>query len=62
MLRDMFCAGRVTAEDLKRTQKACGGAIVASARDMRPECLGKAACFEEQQVGADRFNIFTGLY
>lgn len=25
--RDMFCAGRVVEEDLKRTQKACGGSI-----------------------------------
>lgn len=26
--RGMFCAGRVADEDLKRTMKACGGAIV----------------------------------
>ena len=25
--RDMFCAGRVPEEDLKRTMKACGGSI-----------------------------------
>lgn len=56
----MFCAGRVTVEDMKRTQKACGGAIASSARDLRPECLGRAENFEECQVGADRFNIFTG--
>jgi len=28
--REMFCAGRVPEEDLKRTMKACGGAIVVS--------------------------------
>lgn len=26
--RDMFCAGRVPDEDLKRTMKACGGAVM----------------------------------
>lgn len=58
----MFCAGRVTVEDMKRTQKACGGAIASSTRDLRPECLGSAENFEECQVGADRFNIFTGNF
>merc|ERR1712106_220186 len=28
--RDMFCAGRVAEEDLNRTMKSCGGAIVSS--------------------------------
>lgn len=58
--RDMFCAGRVAEEDLKRTQRACGGAVAASARDLGATVLGSAASFEERQVGAERFNIFTG--
>lgn len=58
--RDMFCAGRVTEEDLRRTQRACGGAVLSSVRDLAPEALGACAHFEERQVGGERYNFFTG--
>ncbi|XP_039761972.1 T-complex protein 1 subunit eta isoform X2 [Pararge aegeria] len=58
--RDMFCAGRVTEEDLRRTQRACGGAVLSSVRDMKPDALGHCAEFSERQVGGERYNIFTG--
>ncbi|CAH0698413.1 unnamed protein product [Spodoptera exigua] len=58
--RDMFCAGRVPDEDLKRTQRACGGAVLSSVRDLAPEALGACAHFTEKQVGGERYNIFTG--
>ncbi|CAK1587957.1 unnamed protein product [Parnassius mnemosyne] len=58
--RDMFCAGRVPAEDMKRTQRACGGAVLSSVRDMKPESLGCCQHFTEKQVGGERYNIFTG--
>uniref|UniRef100_A0A2H1VH44 T-complex protein 1 subunit eta n=1 Tax=Spodoptera frugiperda TaxID=7108 RepID=A0A2H1VH44_SPOFR len=58
--RDMFCAGRVPDEDLKRTQRACGGAVLSSVRDLAPEALGHCAHFTEKQVGGERYNIFTG--
>ncbi|CAH0730728.1 unnamed protein product, partial [Brenthis ino] len=58
--RDMFCAGRVTEEDLRRTQRACGGAVLSSVRDLRAEALGHCKEFVERQVGGDRYNIFTG--
>ncbi|CAG5076130.1 Similar to CCT7: T-complex protein 1 subunit eta (Gallus gallus) [Cotesia congregata] len=32
--RDMFCAGRVPDEDLKRTMKACGGAVITTVNDI----------------------------
>ncbi|XP_034948166.1 T-complex protein 1 subunit eta [Chelonus insularis] len=58
--RDMFCAGRVVDEDLKRTMKACGGAIVTTVNDINDSVLGKCEEFEERQIGGERFNIFTG--
>ncbi len=60
--RDMFCAGRVTEEDLKRTMKACGGAIQTTVESLatEPSALGTCALFEEEQIGSDRYNIFTG--
>lgn len=58
--RDMFCAGRVVDEDLKRTMKACGGVIVATTYDLNDSVLGKCESFEEKQIGGDRFNIFSG--
>ncbi|CAG4936812.1 unnamed protein product [Parnassius apollo] len=58
--RDMFCAGRVPAEDMKRTQRACGGAVLSSVRDVKPDSLGRCQHFTEKQVGGERYNIFTG--
>ncbi|KAI8129871.1 T-complex protein 1 subunit eta [Lucilia cuprina] len=58
--RDMFCAGRVPDEDLKRTMKACGGAVMTTANDINPNVLGQCDYFEERQVGGERFNVFQG--
>lgn len=58
--RDMFCAGRVPDEDLKRTLKACGGAVMTTANDINSSVLGQCSLFEEIQIGSDRFNIFKG--
>ncbi|KAF7987714.1 hypothetical protein HCN44_003577 [Aphidius gifuensis] len=58
--RDMFCAGRVPDEDLKRTMKACGGAVITTVNDITDSVLGKCETFEEKQVGSERFNYFTG--
>lgn len=56
--RDMFCAGRVVDEDLKRTMKACGGAVVTTANDIKDNVLGQCGSFEEKQIGNERFNFF----
>lgn len=53
--RDMFCAGRVPDEDLKRTQKACGGATMCTVHDLKPENLGLCVHFEERQVGGKHY-------
>ncbi|VEN33921.1 unnamed protein product [Callosobruchus maculatus] len=58
--RDMFCAGRVTDEDLKRTLKACGGAILTTVHEINDSVLGKCDLFEEKQIGGDRYNFFKG--
>lgn len=60
--RDMFCAGRVPEEDLKRTMKACGGAVMTTVNDLSDNVLGNCAIFEERQVGSERFNIFQGMW
>lgn len=58
--RDMFCAGRVAEEDLKRTMKACGGSIQTSVQSLTDDVLGRCEGFEEEQVGGERFNFFRG--
>lgn len=58
--RDMFCAGRVAEEDLRRTQKACGGTIQSTVQNLKQEVLGHCKRFEEIQIGGERFNIFNG--
>lgn len=52
--RDMFCAGRVVDDDLKRTMKACGGSILTAVGDIKEENLGCCEKFEEMQIGSER--------
>ena len=58
--RDLFCAGRVVEDDLKRTMKACGGAIQSTCESLTENVLGTCELFEEEQIGSDRYNIFNG--
>lgn len=58
--RDMFCAGRVVEEDMKRTMKACGGAVLTTVADLTDAVMGKCDRFEEHQIGGERFNLFQG--
>ena len=51
---DMFCAGRVPEEDLKRTMKACGGSIQTTVANLTSDVLGTCAVFEETQIGGER--------
>jgi len=52
--RDMFCAGRVADDDLKRTMKACGGNILTTCADLNDQNLGTCGLFEETQIGGER--------
>ncbi|KAF1743614.1 hypothetical protein MXB_1329 [Myxobolus squamalis] len=58
--RDIFCAGRVPEEDLKRAMCACGGTIRTVLDQLNEEDLGTCETFEEVQVGNERYNIFCG--
>lgn len=52
--RDMFCAGRVAEDDLKRTMRACGGNILTTCNDLNDANLGRCGLFEESQIGGER--------
>lgn len=58
--RNIFCAGRVQEDDLKRVAKATGGAIQSTTSDLNKSILGSSAKFEERQIGKERYNFFTG--
>ena len=55
IFRDVFCAGRVVEEDLRRTMKACGGSIQTSVNNLTDDDLGCCENFEEQQIGGERW-------
>lgn len=59
--RDMFCAGRVPDDDLSRTQKACGGAVMTTVHDLDPKNLGTCELFEEMQIGGERLEYVSSL-
>lgn len=56
--RDIFCAGRVSSDDLDRVIEATGGSIQSTCSDIHPEHLGTCGSFEERQIGGERFNFF----
>ncbi|KAK9458967.1 chaperonin Cpn60/TCP-1 family [Lipomyces oligophaga] len=58
--RDVFCAGRVSADDLERVLSAVGGSLQSTCTDIKEEYLGECESFEERQIGGERFNLFTG--
>ncbi|KAF9074979.1 chaperonin Cpn60/TCP-1 family [Rhodocollybia butyracea] len=56
--RDIFCAGRVVAGDLRRVVQAVGGSIQSTCSDITREHLGTCGTFEEKQIGGERYNLF----
>ncbi|KZV93855.1 hypothetical protein EXIGLDRAFT_673665 [Exidia glandulosa HHB12029] len=58
--RDIFCAGRVPAADLKRVVQAVGGSVQSTCSDIRREHLGTCASFNERQIGGERYNVLEG--
>jgi len=58
--RGLFCAGRVTDEDLRRVCQATGSSVQTTVNDLIPSVLGFCELFEERQVGGQRYNFFTG--
>lgn len=57
--RNIFCAGRVPDDDLKRVAKATGAMLNHTCNGLREESLGTCGLFEEKQIGAERYNFFT---
>ncbi|KAK7422143.1 T-complex protein 1 subunit eta [Neonectria magnoliae] len=57
--RNIFCAGRVSADDMERLVQATGAVIQSTCSDILPEHLGTCGKFEERQVGSERFNFFN---
>lgn len=55
----LFCAGRVGRDDLERVARATGGKVQTTVGGLTPDVLGSCGSFEERQVGAERYNIFT---
>ena len=63
--RDVGGAGRVSDEDLRRVAEATGAAVQTTVNGLEEpaaaaRALGACARFEERQVGAERYNVFTG--
>lgn len=58
--RDVFCAGRVSSEDLERVCQATGASVQSTCSDIQDRHLGTCETFEERQIGGERFNFFEG--
>ncbi|KAK1673971.1 T-complex protein 1 [Colletotrichum godetiae] len=58
--RDIFCAGRVTTEDMERVVQATGATVQSTCSDILAEHLGTCGSFDERQIGGERFNFFEG--
>lgn len=57
--RDIFCAGRVSSDDMNRVVQSVGGSIQSTCSDLEPSQLGTCGKFQERQIGNERFNLFT---
>ena len=57
--RGIFCAGRVTSDDMVRVSKATGAKVQTTVNNVIPEVLGTCGVFEEKQIGGERYNFFT---
>lgn len=59
--RGIFCAGRVSGEDMDRVIKAVGGNIQSTCSNIDSELdLGTCSGFQEVQIGSERYNFFKG--
>nr|BAH22752.1 eta subunit of chaperonin containing t-complex polypeptide 1 [Babesia major] len=56
--RNIFAAGRVEQADMIRTSKATGALIQNTVNGISTDVMGTCGCFEEKQIGNERFNLF----
>ena len=54
------CLPQVAEEDLQRVADATGAQVQTTVNSLGEGALGTCALFEERQVGAERYNLFTG--
>ena len=57
--RDIFCAGRVSSDDMDRVCQATGAATQSTCSDIHDRHLGTCGIFEERQIGSERYNLFS---
>lgn len=57
--RDIFCAGRVSSDDMDRVCQATGAATQSTCTDIQERHLGTCGAFDERQIGGERFNVFS---
>eukprot|EP01104_Vermistella_antarctica_P018925 TRINITY_DN7191_c0_g1_i1.p1 TRINITY_DN7191_c0_g1~~TRINITY_DN7191_c0_g1_i1.p1 ORF type:complete len:546 (-),score=211.03 TRINITY_DN7191_c0_g1_i1:192-1829(-) len=58
--RNIFCAGRVPDDDLKRMSQGTGAVVQTTVNDVPASALGECGRFDEKQVGGERYNLFSG--
>ena len=58
--RNLFCAGRVQEQDMKRLAKATKAKVQTSTNNIPANAVGACGLFEEKQVGGERYNFLTG--
>ncbi|KAJ2079754.1 T-complex protein 1 subunit eta [Coemansia sp. RSA 988] len=58
--RNIFCAGRVSKDDLDRVCEATGCSVQSTTAGLTSAHLGACERFEERQIGGQRFNFFRG--
>lgn len=56
--RGLFCAGRVSQADMTRVARATRARVQTTVQGLTPDQLGECGRFEEQQIGAERYNMF----
>ncbi len=59
--KGILAVRRVKRSDMEKLEKATGGRIVTSIRDLKPEDLGEAALVEERKVGNDKMVFIEGV-
>ncbi len=59
--KGILAVRRVKRSDMEKLEKATGGRIVTSIRDLRPEDLGEAELVEERKVGNDKMIFIEGV-
>ena len=58
--KGILAVRRVKRSDMEKLERATGGRIVSSVRDLRPEDLGEAELVEERRVGNDKMVFVEG--